>query len=153
MGFDDDKGGHARSFAPSFSTPHSAQSPNPFPGQKRKREHSPNGSQRNGRPGFHGPSGPQHRGRPEKARAKPAPSIPSFGFPPVPQKPKGPPAQNQDRDRNKKRGKKRKTNQLGLTPSGDLPSDDEDVDEEAAALAKLNGNERYVVFSFPYCIG
>jgi len=113
-------------------------------GQKRKREQSP--GRFNSRPGPAGavPTGP-NRGQgfnnQQRAKVKAPPVVPPFGFQGVHGLPAKPPqasspqsAMSRDaKDRGHKNKKKRKTNQLGLTPQGDNVSDtDDEIDEEAA---------------------
>jgi hypothetical protein len=115
MGFNES---HSR-FPPSKQS-RNQQSPNPYPGQKRRREHSPNN-----------PNRADRADRADRGKIKPAPAIPSFGFS-LALPPKPPPVASSNPERPKKK-KRRKTNQLGLTPKGDTRDDtDEDVDEEAA---------------------
>ncbi|KAH7060797.1 nuclear fragile X mental retardation-interacting protein 1-domain-containing protein [Macrophomina phaseolina] len=65
---------------------------------------------------------------PTKPKVQAAPSVPSFGFALPTTKPQVPPADNNDGSKNRKR----KHNQLGLTPRSDVHEDSEDdADEEA----------------------
>lgn len=110
-------------------------------GSKRKREHYNQGP-----PIGHGRA---HDGRPghqphiNKPKVQVAPAVPSFGFAlpqapdlTLPSKPLAAGETNEKR-RNKK---KRKTNQLGLTPKGEQhESSDEDIDEEAAYAGSAPG--------------
>jgi hypothetical protein len=107
-------------------------SPNPFPGggNKRKRDHSSRG--------FHTsqPSPNDSGTMVQKPQSLPkvqvAPAVPTFGFS-LPPKP--PPLEGAPSEKSRKK-RKRKQNQLGLTPKGEVheDTDEDDIDEEAAFL-------------------
>lgn len=134
MGFDSS---HPPDSPRPFST---HESPNPFPGNnKRKREPPMRGSRgthQSYNPSF--PSQrPQHHGKPDKARAKVAPQVPNFGFALSP--PQGVQAPSVDATDKPKKKKRRKHNQLGLTPKGEEHENSEDGIDEEAAFASGGG--------------
>ena len=85
--------------------------------------------------------------RPPKAKVDVAPAVPSFGFalPTVSQQPP-----SVDAFDNSSKKKKRKFNQLGLTPKSEEheDSDDGDVDEEAAFQKASEGSVYAALFCF-----
>lgn len=115
--------------------------PNSFPGQKRKREQdlSPH-SNIIGKPGSSGPSqtpfNPK-RNRNDRHKVQAPPAVPNFGFAGLPKKPEIPAFHSNRPRKDNKKHKKRKTNQLGLTPKAELHEDsDGDLEDEEAAFAK-----------------
>lgn len=133
MGF-----GEGHGPAGGFPTPDHHAS-NAFYGNKRKREgsfgdsysthHGHNGNPRRGR---------QQQGQPYGSKLSVAPPVPSFGFalPALPEKPPPPAGQA---DGFSKRNKKRKFNQLGLTPRGETHEDSENEMDEEAGVAATDG--------------
>jgi hypothetical protein len=119
-----------------FNNSRASNSPS-FQGQKRKRDNdqlSNAGAQVS--PGStDAPGNQQSSKRSDHSRPLAPPSVPSFGFQGLPKKPEPPLTQKRIDDNGRNRNKKRKTNQLGMTPStasGKTEPDDEIEDEEAA---------------------
>jgi hypothetical protein len=115
--------------------------PKSFPGQKRKREHSPSAFQ-SGKSGSSGhPSSGSNNRRNDRAKVNLPPQVPNFGFAGLPKKPDLviPPLASSSSHRpfkKKRSGKKRKANQLGLTPKTELheESDDATIEDEEEAF-------------------
>ncbi|KAJ9669337.1 hypothetical protein H2201_000689 [Coniosporium apollinis] len=133
MGFDNS---HPPDPPRPYSTKHD--SPNPFPGNnKRKREPPMRGghsTHQSHNPSFHNQR--HQHGKPDKAKAKVAPQVPNFGFAFSTPQAANPPADSTDKPKKKKR---RKHNQLGLTPKGEEHEDSEDEIDEEAAFANAGG--------------
>jgi len=130
MGFDES---HAPTASRSIPDHHA---PNAFHHNKRKRE----GSFGESHSTHHGFNSNRGRGRQQQGqtyRSKPnvAPAVPNFGFA-LPTLPEKPPPSARSADEYSKKNKKRKFNQLGLTPRGEVHEDsDNEVDEEAGFAA------------------
>jgi hypothetical protein len=111
-----------------------------FPGQKRKRDNvlSLNAGVSASSGSTDAPSTQLISKRNDRSRPLAPPSVPSFGFQGLPKKPEPPLTQKRADDNGRNRNKKRKTNQLGMTPStaSGKPEPDDELEDEEAVFAE-----------------